>query len=241
MSDAEGILNLGGRNGPMASRGGPVRAVNTTFVVNAARPALVCYSVRVAPGANGQGRVDLLSDYADPPTTLLASVGFAAGGGGGLAPAVIGAVDGVTVPGTPTFTGSGIVSIAENGGAAGYYDLVLSAPLNLAAGGGAQGVLLVGPSEIAGGPTGLDATSFYLNVTDPTHISIRGYSTAATVKDWKAGITIWPIASGGGGSSGSVDVMVSGIVFAGQNVRIGAVAVAGAPAFTVLSASEYIL
>lgn len=234
-------LNGGGGAGgaPMSSRAAAVRALDTTFAINL-RPVLVTYAVRIACAAGERGTVQLRSDAGAPPTTVLSQAGAGAGTAGGGGPAVIGSIDGLTVPGTPTFTGTAGVTISQPVGVTGNYDLVLPTPLNLDNGAGATAVLTVSPSQVLGPAVAAnDASLFYYIVTDPTHVTIMGWSTIGTRKDWKGGITISAIAGGGGGGGGSTtDVLVSGLVYPGQNVRIVTIQDAGAPVFTYLSGME---
>lgn len=51
------------------------RVINTTFQINAARPAFAAYRVRIlGVGAADIGQIALLSDKASPPTTVIALI-----------------------------------------------------------------------------------------------------------------------------------------------------------------------
>jgi hypothetical protein len=76
----------------------PARTLGSAFQPSATRPVLCIYTIRITTpqaGGNQEGRVDLLSDTANPPTTVRESVDIGintAGGGGLLGSAAISAV-----------------------------------------------------------------------------------------------------------------------------------------------------
>lgn len=70
------FLNLGGDAGAM-SQALAARVLDTTFLISATRPVFVAYSIRILLGAaNENGRIELRSDRASPPTTVLARYAY---------------------------------------------------------------------------------------------------------------------------------------------------------------------
>lgn len=68
------FLSLGGVNAPTSTRQQPSRALAVPFLISPARPALVTYGVDIETDA-GAG-IELLSDAANPPTTIIAQAGI---------------------------------------------------------------------------------------------------------------------------------------------------------------------
>ena len=68
------FLSLGGVNAPTSTRQQPSRVLDVPFLISPARPALATYGVDIETDA-GAG-IEVLSDGANPPTTIIAQAGI---------------------------------------------------------------------------------------------------------------------------------------------------------------------